>query len=130
MRPEVLLKPENLKRETCFPAASSANLLVMDIKALEAMLARGQDSAMLRFTLGNAYAKEGETEAAVAHLREAVRLDPEYSAAWKALGRVLAKDGQTDEALTVYRHALEVAERRGDMQVVRELRVFIRRLAR
>lgn len=102
----------------------------MDINALESMLARGQDSPMLRFTLGNAHAKEGETAVAIEHLREAVRLDPDYSAAWKALGRVLAKDNQTEEALRVYRHALGVAEHRGDMQVVRELRVFIRRLER
>lgn len=103
---------------------------IMDINALEKMLARGQDSAMLRLTLGKAYTRSGEKDTAVHHLREAVRLDPDYSAAWKELGRVLAKTGCDEEALKTYRQGLEVAERRGDMQVVRELKVFIRRLER
>ncbi|MDN5869685.1 MAG: tetratricopeptide repeat protein [Nitrococcus sp.] len=102
----------------------------MDIDALEKMLARGQDNALLRLTLGNAYMRRGEREIALDHLRQAVRLDPDYSAAWKALGRALADSGCREEALEAYRRGLEVAERRGDMQVVRELRVFIRRLER
>lgn len=102
----------------------------MDIDALEKMLARGQDSAMLRLTLGNAYQCRGERETALRHLREAVRLDPNYSAAWKGLGRLLAETGRHEEALETYRRGLAVAERQGDMQVVRELRVFIRRLER
>jgi Tfp pilus assembly protein PilF len=100
----------------------------MDISALEKMLSRGQDSSMLRLTLGNAYHRQGESAAAIEHLREAVRLDPDYSAAWKTLGRCLNDTGQRDEALDAYRRGLEAAERRGDMQVVRELKVFIRRL--
>ena len=102
----------------------------MDIDALEKLLARGQDSAMLRLTLGNAYLHRGERETALRHLREAVRLDPEYSAAWKGLGRLLAEAGHHEEALQTYRRGLAVAERHGDMQVVRELKVFIRRLER
>ncbi|MDN5849033.1 MAG: tetratricopeptide repeat protein [Nitrococcus sp.] len=102
----------------------------MDIDALEKMLARGQDNAILRLTLGNAYMRRGEREIALDHFRQAVRLDPDYSAAWKGLGRVLADSGCLEEALETYRRGLEVAERRGDMQVVRELRVFIRRLQR
>lgn len=85
---------------------------------------------MLRLTLGNAYLREGEQETALHHLREAVRLDPDYSAAWKGLGRLLAETGGREEALEIYRRGLEVAERQGDMQVVRELKVFIRRLER
>lgn len=100
----------------------------MDIDALEKLLERGQDSAMLRLALGNAYQRRGERETAMRHLREAVRLDPDYSAAWKGLGRLLAEAGCCEEALETYRRGLEVAERRGDMQVVRELQVFIRRL--
>ena len=44
------------------------------IKNLEAMLAAGQDSAMLRYTLGSAYLKDGELNNAIAHLHEAVKL--------------------------------------------------------
>ena len=40
----------------------------------EAMLDKGQDSALLRFSLGNAYVGEGKPKQAVAHLREARRV--------------------------------------------------------
>ncbi len=102
----------------------------MDIDALEKMLTSGQNSAMLRLTLGNAYLRRGDRETALHHFREAVRLDPNYSAAWKGLGRLLAETGCHEEALETYRRGLAVAEHRGDMQVVRELKVFIRRLER
>lgn len=100
----------------------------MNIDALEKMIARGQDSAMLRLTLGNAYARQGQPEAAIEHLRQAVALDPGYSAAWRALGRLQLKQGERDAALETFRQGLAAARERGDMQVVRELEVRVRRL--
>lgn len=100
----------------------------MNIESLEKMLARGQDGAMLRFTLGTAYAREKHYEEAVRHLREAVRLDPGYSAAWQALGRALESSGDRAGALDAYREGLGAAEAAGDMQVLRALRVFVKRL--
>ncbi len=102
----------------------------MNIDALEAMLARGQDSAMLRLTLGNAYAKSGNNERAEAHLRAAVDQDAGYSAAWRALGRLQQKAGEPDAAAESYRRGLAAARERGDMQIVRELEVRLRRLER
>ena len=46
------------------------------IDALLAMLGRGQDSALLRFSLGNEYAADGQHDEAVSHLRKAIELDP------------------------------------------------------
>lgn len=100
----------------------------MNIDALEKMIARGQDSAMLRLTLGNAYVRQGQPEAAIEHLRQAVALDPGYSAAWRALGRLQLKQGERDAALETFRQGLAAARERGDMQVVRELEVRVRRL--
>ncbi|WP_435103153.1 tetratricopeptide repeat protein [Arhodomonas sp. AD133] len=102
----------------------------MNIDALEAMLARGQDSAMLRLTLGNAYAKAGDSERAESHLRAAVTQDAGYSAAWRALGRLQQKAGELDAAAESYRQGLTAARERGDMQIVRELEVRLRRLER
>lgn len=56
------------------------------IDALLRMLDRGQDSALLRFSLGNEYRAAGRHDEAITHLQQAVRLDPGYSAAWKLLG--------------------------------------------
>lgn len=100
------------------------------IDSLEAMLTRGQDSALLRYGLGGEYLKAGVPERAVEHLRQAVTLDPTYSAAWKLLGKTLADAGCTDEAITAYEDGIRVAEEKGDKQAVKEMQVFLKRLRR
>ena len=60
------------------------------VSPLEKLLGTPRDGALLRYSLGLEYQKAGQLEQALAHLREAVRFDPLYSAAWKTLGRVLA----------------------------------------
>lgn len=100
------------------------------IERLEALLAGGQDNALLRFSLGRQYASAGDPARAVGHLRAALAHDPDYSAAWVALGQALAETGAIDEALRTYRQGIEVAERRGDLQAARQMRVFARRLQR
>lgn len=100
------------------------------LDSLEAMLARGQDSALLRYGLGGEYLKAGAPEKAVEHLRQAVTLDPTYSAAWKLLGKALADTGRTDEAITAYEDGIRVAEEMGDKQTAREMAVFLKRLRR
>ena len=87
-----------------------------------------RDGALLRFSLGAEYLKCGDFGSAVAHLGAAVEKDPDYSAAWKLLGRALAENGRKAEALASYRRGIEVAERKGDRQAAREMTVFARRL--
>ncbi|MFQ5983793.1 MAG: hypothetical protein ACE5KS_10530 [Woeseiaceae bacterium] len=98
------------------------------IDALLAMLERGQDSALLRFSLGNEYLGEEEYILAAEHLRRAVDLDRNYSAAWKLLGRTLANQSRTAEAIEAYRQGIEIAEANGDRQAAKEMTVFLRRL--
>ncbi len=95
---------------------------------LEALLAKGQDTALLRFSLGDLCLKAGETEVALAHLVRALELEPGYSAAWKLYGKALAEAGRRDEAVDAYTRGIEVAEARGDMQAAKEMRVFRKRL--
>lgn len=97
------------------------------IETFEAMLANGQDSEMLRYTLGNAYFKENEFDQAIDHLREAVRLKPNYSAAWRMLGRSLAAADQPQLALDAFDEGLRIAESNGDKQASKEMEVFRRR---
>lgn len=101
----------------------------MDIRRLESMLAAGPDNALLRFTLGSAHARQKQYAQAVPHLARAVELDPEYSAAWKTYARCLMQMGDTPGARAALDQGLEVARRRGDMQSVREMQVWQRRLA-
>lgn len=100
------------------------------IESFEAMLARGQDSEMLRFTLGNACLAEERLDEAVAHLQRAVEMKPDYSAAWKQLGRALAANEEPIAALAAFRNGLRVAEANGDKQTVKEIEVFSRRVQR
>ena len=95
---------------------------------LEAMLARGQGSALLRYSLGSEYLKLNQPNKAAEHLRQAVAKDPKYSAAWKLLGKALADAGQKDKAIKAYEDGIKVAEEKGDIQAAKEMTVFLKRL--
>jgi predicted Zn-dependent protease len=97
------------------------------IESFEAMLARGQDSALLRYGLGNEYLKSAMHEMAIEHLAEAVRQDPGYSAAWKLYGKALTAGGRHREALVAFERGIETAEAKGDIQAAKEMRVFRKR---
>jgi predicted Zn-dependent protease len=94
---------------------------------LEGLLAKGQDNALLRFSLGNAYFSAGEFDRALTHLAAALEHDPEYSAAWKLYGRSLAECGRLAEAVAAFDRGIAVAEKRGDIQAAKEMRVFRKR---
>ena len=98
------------------------------VERFEAILAGGDDSASLRFALGTEYAKLAETARAIQHLRVAVSLDPEFSAAWKLLGKAETDAGLTEDAIASYQEGIRAATRRGDVQAAREMKVFLRRL--
>lgn len=95
---------------------------------LEAMLAAGKDSALLRYTLGKAYLDAGEPARAREHLERACALDPRYSVAWKLLGKASLELGDPEAARGAWNQGLECAAAKGDAQVVKELGVFLRRL--
>lgn len=95
---------------------------------LEQLLQAGKDGALLRFSLGTQYLKQHEPAAAAVHLLRAVTFDPDYSAAWKQLGRAYSESGQLDLAAQTYRQGIEAAQRKGDKQAEREMEVFLRRL--
>jgi len=98
------------------------------VSNLEKLLSAGKESALLRFSLGNEYLKIREIWVAVFHLKRALELDPNYSAAWKLLAMALAESEVLNEALDTCRRGIEVAERRGDQQAAKEMAVLARRL--
>lgn len=101
-----------------------------NIEKFESMLAAGRDSALLRYSLGTAYAGRGDHGQAAVHLRHALSQDPGYSAAWKLLGRVMTELGDTTGAIDAYERGIEAAAGRGDRQAEKEMQVFLRRLRR
>ena len=98
------------------------------LERLERLLAGGKDNALLRFSLGSEYLKAGDAPGACAHLARALEQDPEYSAAWKLYGKALDESGRAHDALEAYRRGIEIAERKGDKQAAKEMRVFAQRI--
>ena len=98
------------------------------LESFLAMLASGRDNALLRFSLGNEYLKQGDAVRAAEHLRRAVEHDPNYSAAWKLLGKALTDAAAWSEALAAYQQGIAVAEARGDKQAAKEMSVFAKRI--
>jgi len=100
------------------------------VARLERMLADGQDNALLRFGLGQALLAEGRAALAVPHLEAAVGHDPNYSAAWKLLGRARMDADDADGAVSAWERGIAAADARGDKQAAREMRVFLRRASK
>lgn len=98
------------------------------IDALRTQLGGPRDGALLRYALGAALSDAHEHDEAAAMLRDAVQRDPDYSAAWKLLGKVLVASNERDAAIDAYRRGIAAAERRGDVQAAKEMRVFLKRL--
>lgn len=100
------------------------------ITNLEKLLDGPRDNALLRYSLGNEYLKLDDMDKAAAYFRQAVERDPNFSAAWKLLGKALAAAGRGEEALAAYERGIDVANQRGDIQAAREMTVFAKRLRR
>jgi Flp pilus assembly protein TadD len=86
------------------------------------------DDPVVRFGLAGAYLDAGQAEAAAEEYAEAVRLKPDYSAAYRGLGRALERAGRMAEAKAAYEQGLEVAAETGDLQTKKEIEVFLRRM--
>lgn len=100
------------------------------VAALEKLLAAGHDNALLRFGLGNAHLDAGDAAQALPHLQRCVEFDPNYSAAWKLLGKAHAALGASEAARTAWQQGLDAARRHGDKQAEKEMTVFLTRLDR
>jgi tetratricopeptide (TPR) repeat protein len=114
----------NGSAESDQPAKSAA------LRNFERMLASGRDSALLRYSIGNEYAKANEWPAAIDAVAEAVALDPTYTAAWKLYAKALDQAGRRAEALDAYRRGIVIARQKGDRQAEKEMTVFARRIER
>ncbi|MBS0487094.1 MAG: tetratricopeptide repeat protein [Proteobacteria bacterium] len=99
------------------------------IASLRAQCGGPRDGALLRVTLANALLAEDDTASAIAELRRALEFDPDYSAAWKQLGKLLADSDDATAAIDAYQRGIAAAQKRGDKQAQKEMTVFLRRLA-
>lgn len=100
----------------------------MSTEALEKMLAKGVDNSLLRFGLGKGYLDAGDAAKAAEHLQRCVEHDPQYSAAWKLLGKAQQTAGNPDAARSAWQSGLQAAQAKGDKQAEKEMTVFLRKL--
>lgn len=96
---------------------------------LKTLLGTERENSLLHHSIGNEYFKLQDFDHAETHFRQALSLDPQFSAAWKLLGKTLAAAGKPLEAVGVYNQGIGVAEKKGDIQAAREMKVFMKRLS-
>lgn len=92
------------------------------------LLERDPQNPMVLYSLGNELFKEGSYAEARDHLRRAVDNKPDYSVAYRMLGRAHYELHEDAEAQSVFERGREVAKGNGDLQTVKEIDVFMRRL--
>ena len=92
------------------------------------LLERDPNNPMVLYSLGNELFKEQKYAEAREYLNQAVANKPDYSVAYRTLGRTLYELREDAEARRVFAEGREVAERNGDLQTIKEIDVFVRRL--
>lgn len=98
------------------------------LESFEEMVAKAPENVMVRYSLAREYLKAKRYADAERELREALRLKPDYSAAYRELGKSLVALDRPDEAREVYTKGAQVACEKGDLQTQREIEVFLKRL--
>ena len=94
------------------------------------LLQRDSDNPMILYSLGNELFREGRYEEARDLLQRAITNKPDYSVAYRMLGRAHYELNENTEAREVFLNGKEVARGNGDLQTVKEIDVFLRRLQR
>ena len=92
------------------------------------LLEKDPENPMILYSLGTELFKEGRYPEAREHLRRAIENKPDYSVAYRMLGRTHYELHENAEARRVFAKGREVAQENGDLQTVREIDVFLRRL--
>ena len=92
------------------------------------LLERDPRNPMVLYSLGNELFKEGRHAEARDHLQRAIEHKRDYSVAYRVLGRAHFELGEDAEARDVFERGRRVAEANGDLQTVKEIDVFLRRL--
>jgi predicted Zn-dependent protease len=92
------------------------------------LVALDPHDTVVRFGLGDLYLQARAFAQAAEQFAEIIRLDPHYSAAYRSLGQASAALGRRAEAAETFQRGIAIAEARGDLQTVKEMRVFLRRL--
>ena len=101
----------------------------MKIKELENMIAQNPNNPLMHYTLGIEYLRAEKPAKATDVLQKAIDLQPDYSAAYRELGKALIKLKSNNKAIDIFNKGIAVAEGKGDIQTAKEMRVFLKRIS-
>lgn len=80
------------------------------------------------YVLGMEYAKLNRHLDAIDAFQQAIHLLPDYTAAFRELGKTFRDAGRKREAEETWGQGVVVAQKRGDAQTLKELLVLLKRL--
>ncbi|MFN2455954.1 MAG: tetratricopeptide repeat protein [Pyrinomonadaceae bacterium] len=83
------------------------------IEVFETMARDQPDDALIHYGLATEYTKLERWNDAVESLRNVIRINPDYTAAYQMLGTALANAGHTDEARRAWTNGVASATRTG-----------------
>jgi tetratricopeptide (TPR) repeat protein len=109
-------------------APADEDELARKVRTYRQLVELDAEDPMSHWSLGKALHEARDLAPAEHHLREAVRLDPRYSAAYLALGRVLIDRGAHDAAREVLTRGVQVADEKGDLQPKAYMEKHLRQL--
>lgn len=87
-----------------------------------------QDGPALRVGLAQALLAD-DPQGARTHALAATTQDPNYTAAWKVLGKACQSSNDLAAARSAWQQGMVVAEARGDLQAAKEMQVFLKRIS-
>jgi folate-binding protein YgfZ len=95
------------------------------IEMFKQVLEIDPEDQLANYGIGNLLVDIEQFQEAIPHLRKAVALKPNHTAAYCALGKALQGDKQINEAIEIYNRGIEVAAQRGDMTPLKEMRMHL-----
>ncbi len=100
------------------------------LEQLREIAEREPDDAMSQYGFGKALMGAGRYDEAIETLSRAILVDPNYSAAFRDLGRAYLESKRAAQAIKIFSRGIPIAEQRGDLQTVREMQIFMKRATR
>lgn len=91
------------------------------IQQFEEVLAMDPEDPMVRYGLAQLLVDTDRQAEAIPHLREALRVKPDYSVCYHLLGLCLEATGESGEAQDIYAQGFDVAKGQGDLHVANQI---------
>ncbi len=99
------------------------------IQQFEEVLAMDPEDPMVLYGLAQLLVDADRQAEAIPHLREALRVKPDYSVCYHLLGQCLEATEESGEAKDIYTQGFDVAKGQGDLHVANQIQERIHSLS-